>query len=127
MTEVRKHKRQTASGKTTTVRHHTRNTGDGSRDDAAQARSAWQDRAAPHYSTLPAPEPQAADDSFWDEDSAEPEGEWWAGDEPPIEKRGYTIIDGPVPDWAMEEAARMIEARERGETWVPRPRSEDAS
>lgn len=113
MTEVRKHKRQTASGKTTTVRHHTRRGGDG-KDDPAQARAAWQDRAAPHYSTLPATAPPAADESFWDEDSAEPDGEWWAEDEP---NPAFAQMQRDMDDWhaqgergpspAQQQAARL--------------------
>lgn len=110
MTEVRKHQRKTASGKTTTVRHHTRQGGDGQGSDAERARAAWQDRAAPHYSTLPVPEPRAADDSFWDEDSQEPEGEWWADDEPAPARRG----DRAFPK--MQEQMREWRARPEPET-----------
>lgn len=122
MTEVRKHKRQTASGKTTTVRHHTRRGGDG-KDDGAQARAAWQDRAAPHYSTLPPSAPPTADESFWDEDSQEPDGEWWADDDEaqvftgPVAFGGGHAVDGDLDiteDWAGDDGAQWVQVDDPG-------------
>jgi hypothetical protein len=66
-------------------------------------------------------QPAAQDEDWWADDEPAA-GDLWADEEPPTEKRGYTVDDGPPSDWAMEEARRMIEARERDEEWVPRPR-----
>lgn len=77
MTEVRKHQRTTATGKRTTVRHHTRG-GERTRreDEAEEAREAWADRAAPHVSTLGG-ETDPQPEEWWDGESEEPEGDWW--------------------------------------------------
>ena len=78
MTEVRRHQRQTASGKTTTVRQHERNTGGG---------RAWADRVQETTQrgwAVPARAEHAEpprDDELWDDDEATPAGDWWAEDQ----------------------------------------------
>jgi hypothetical protein len=83
VTEVRRHQRRTASGKTATVRQHTRDTGDGARDAwAARMEAARQPSAAPVVGgpeLTAQPEPVAQD--WWDGEEA-PEGDFW--DEPAI-------------------------------------------
>jgi hypothetical protein len=148
MTEVRKHQRQTASGKTITVRHHTRKGGQGGGEEERHPPGTWYIQqgddiyavhpdGSTHLVPEARPEPSApmvgspelaalsqpaAQDADWWADDEPAAGDLWADEEPPTEKRGYTVDDGPPSDWAMEEARRMIEARERDEEWVPRPR-----
>ena len=64
MTEVRRHQRQTASGKTTTVRQHERNVGGQAWADRVQetTQRGWQ---VPAASETPPP-PQ--DEDWWDDD-----------------------------------------------------------
>ena len=82
MTEVRKHQRQTASGKRTTVRHHTRGgeKTDRREDEAEAAREAWADRNAPHVSTLGG-ETDPQPEEWWAEDDMPPPGAFWADDD----------------------------------------------
>ena len=83
MSEVRRHQRVTASGKKTTVRHHTRS-GDRTarREDEAQAaREAWADRNAPHVSTLTPAEPGPQAQEWWAGDDEPPPGEFWDDEE----------------------------------------------
>lgn len=71
MSEVRKHKRQMASGKTTTVRHHTRKGGSGENAGGREF-EANPDYRPPHVSEIPAQETGEADESWWADDEPEP-------------------------------------------------------
>jgi hypothetical protein len=182
VTEVSKHQRKTASGKTVTVRHHTRKGGQGGGEEERHPPGTWYIQegddiyavhpdGSTHLVPTARPEPSApmvgspelaalsqpaAQDEDWWADDEPTAGDLWADEQaardsvtygepvdksdivawldclaeadaraqagPPTEKRGYTVDDGPPSDWAMEEARRMIEARERDEEWVPRPR-----
>jgi hypothetical protein len=125
MSEVRRHRRQTASGKRTTVRQHTRSGDKAQREDEAQtAREAWADRAAPHVSSLrPAePEPQAQD--WWAQDDMPPPGAFWA-EEDEVGNWHGTVNRAPAYqpqgdyDFAKDEARRLRgewEAREAQRT-----------
>ena len=82
MTEVRKHRRVTASGKLTTVRHHTRSGEKTRREDEAEAaREAWADRNAPHVSSLAPAEPEPQAEEWWAGDDEPPPGEFWDEDD----------------------------------------------
>jgi hypothetical protein len=89
MTEVRRHQRQTASGKTTTVRQHHRDTGGG---DAARA--GWAQRVessrALHVSALQAGEPEPAAEEWWDDSPQE---------EPAGESRAFLDMQQEMRDW----------------------------
>ena len=78
MTEVRRHQRQTASGKTTTVRQHERNVGGQAWADRVQetTQRGWQ--VPPAGETPP---PPRDDGNWWDDDEATPAGDWWAEDD----------------------------------------------
>lgn len=74
MTEVSRHRRKTASGKTTTVRQHTRNTG-GSGSPAERLRPA-SGGPAPYVGDMASAEPHPAGDVF--DDEPRDDGDWWA-------------------------------------------------
>jgi hypothetical protein len=78
VTEVRRHQRQTASGKTTTVRQHERNVGGQAWADRVQetTQRGWQ--VPPAGETPP---PPRDDGNWWDDDEATPAGDWWAEDD----------------------------------------------
>lgn len=92
MTEVRRHQRQTASGKTVSVRHHTRDTGEG-------ARQGWADRVAQSSAYYPAPPPPEPPETapvaedWWDGDDADPGGDWW--DDNDLGKTRMDEVSGP--------------------------------
>ena len=98
MTEVRKHQRQTASGKRTTVRHHTRGGEKARREDEAEAaREAGLTvprRTCPRSGTA---EPERQSEEWWAEDDRPPPSEFWDEDD--------TGEDGGHlhPDWAKVE------------------------
>jgi hypothetical protein len=99
MTEVRKHQRQTASGRQTTVRHHTRG-GERTRreDEAEAAREAWADRAAPHVSTLSS-ETEPAAEEWWAGDDEPPPGEFWDDDPEPEPSPAFLSMQDEMRDW----------------------------
>ena len=94
MTEVRRHQRQTASGKTTTVRQHERNVGGQAWADRVQetTQRGWQ---VPAASETP---PPRDDGSWWDDDEATPAGDWWAEEEPVSEEPRDKEPDGMLAD-----------------------------
>lgn len=98
MTEVRRHQRQTASGKTTTVRRYTRGTGEA----AAKKRQAWEERAAARWTPPPAVgdvESAPADEGepWWDEEH-DPHREEWMDDDPPP-SQGFLDMQAGMRDW----------------------------
>lgn len=113
MTEVRKHRRQTASGKTTTVRKHTRNTGSAGQDESIRdTRNAYDpERRAPSVGSaaLSQPAPRPPRESWWDEDGAPAEGDWWADDEPQepqrLGDREFPVMQQQMREWR----ARVID------------------
>jgi hypothetical protein len=106
MSEVRRHQRVTASGKRTTVRHHTRG-GDRTtrREDEAQAaREAWADRNAPHVSTLTPAEPEPQAEEWWAGDDGPPPGEFWDDDEPEREPSpAFAAMQDEMRDWRSRD------------------------
>ena len=99
MTEVRRHQRQTASGKTATVRQHERNTGAG---------QAWADRVQETTQrgwAIPSRAEHAEpprDGEWWDDDEATPAGDWWAEEEEPVSE------DSRSPEERYEAARRAL-------------------
>lgn len=71
---VRSHERQTASGKTTTVRAHEREGGGG---EVISEAPSWVHPALPSDFALSS----AAEAPSWEDEDAEPAGDWWGDDE----------------------------------------------
>lgn len=97
MSEVRRHQRKSATGKTVTVRHHTR--GDGTA--AERKREAWEKRAAERWTPPPPAEDHAApnenEESWWDEDEPRPQA-WMA--EPEREpSQAFLDMQQEMRDW----------------------------
>jgi len=97
MTEVRRHQRQTASGKTATVRRYTRGG-----EAAERKRQAWEDRAAAQWT----PPPAAADvhttaahedEQWWDED--EPRQEAWMAEPEQEPSQSFLDMQSEMRDW----------------------------
>src|SRR5580765_8294550 len=91
---VHRHKRTTVSGKVTTVRQHTRDTGRG--PDMDERRPAAEDAApAPRPAALPPSEPRENAETWWDEDEAPREP--WMDDGDVVDHEGYTFKVNRVP------------------------------
>lgn len=98
MSEVRKHQRVTASGRRTTVRHHTRGGKRTRREDEAEAaREAWADRNAPHVSSLTPAEPEPQAQEWWAEDGMPPPGAFWADDDEVGDWHGHAFKVNRAP------------------------------
>jgi hypothetical protein len=87
MTEVRKHQRTTASGKTTTVRQHHRDTPEAARAGWERRVASAQAAPAPHVSSVAPAEPAGA------------EGSWWADDAQPAESPALERMAQEMRDW----------------------------
>jgi hypothetical protein len=111
MTEVRKHQRQTASGRTTTVRHHTRNAGSrgGGEDDSHPPGTQYMQDGDATYAHHPdgtrhrvpgePPRPSTAPVVGSEELRADPtprDEDWWADDEPTAGELWADEDDGPT-------------------------------
>ena len=105
MTHVRRHERQTAAGKTTTVRAHERDTGDG---PVVSEAPAWAQPARPaDFGPVPlAP-------TTWTDEDTEPAGDWWDdelnGEEVQPAAPDKPTLKGDVGKWMQTLAANDAE------------------